>query len=121
MAEFIYEPLDEDDFDIYSDTSAAIKPTLGIKKSITIEQPNDELITAGELFESAKEIIEKIRPFVKKDGGDVTAVGISNGWLKLKFLGNCNSCGAFSGTLIAIEESICEELPDIKGVDVIQD
>lgn len=122
MSEFIWKPLDEDNIDIHSDPNSSVDAVLGVKKSLM--RPADrvaEIITSGSMFDEAKEIIELIRPYVKKDGGDVNLVGIRDNWVLIKFEGNCNDCGAFSGTLLTIEESICEEIPGARGVEVLQD
>ncbi|MNR53078.1 Fe/S biogenesis protein NfuA [compost metagenome] len=62
-----------------------------------------------------------IKPYVKLDGGDVTFVGIRNNWALIKFSGNCSSCAAMPSTLIEIESSICDEIPSIEGIEVLQD
>ena len=39
-----------------------------------------------------KEIIEKIRPFLINDGGDVEFVKFENGTAYVKMVGNCANC-----------------------------
>jgi len=35
--------------------------------------------------------------------------------------GECGDCGASASTLLLIEDSICEEIPSLKGVEAVQD
>lgn len=122
MSDFVWKPLDPEDIDVHEDPNAVVTPHLGIKKSILIEDNvEDELVTDGELYNKVAEIINLIRPFVKQDGGDVHLVGIKNGWVHIKFEGSCTTCSISSGTVLEIEQSICEELPEVKGVEIVQD
>lgn len=123
MSDFVWKPLDPDDVDVHEDPNSVVTTHLGVKKTLLFDDKSQEdvVLTSGHIYDKAKEVIELIRPYVKKDGGDVTLVGIRKGWVQIKFEGNCNDCGAFSGTLLEIEEAICEEVPDANGVEVIQD
>ena len=122
MSEFVWQPLDEDDVDIHEDPNAQLTAHLGVKKALVVPGKTEgEIETSGTLYDKSKEIIDLIRPYVKRDGGDVTLVGVRKGWVLIKFEGNCNDCGAFSGTLLEIEEAICEEVPGAEGVEVLQD
>ena len=121
MSEFVWEPLDGGDVDIHEDPDSVVTPLLGVKRSLEGPGGSDVVVTEGPMFDQATEIIETIRPYVKSDGGDVRVLGIRDCWVQLKFEGNCTDCGASSGTLIEIEQAICEEMPDAKGVEVIQE
>lgn len=121
MSEFVWQPLDGEDVDILEDPNSTVTPLLGVKKSIAIDDESAEILTSGPIFDKAAEVVDLIQPYVKKDGGEVTLIGVRDGWVQLKFGGACGDCGSSSMTLLEIEESICEEIPDAKGVEVIQD
>lgn len=64
--------------------------------------------------------LEKVRPFLQSDGGDVKIVDLSDeGVLTLEFLGNCSSCSMSNMTFKSgIEENVLREAPEIKSVEV---
>ena len=62
-------------------------------------------------------VLEKIRPKLVMDGGDVELVEIDNGTVKVKLTGACGSCPMSTMTLkMGIEQILKEEIPDIKEV-----
>lgn len=64
--------------------------------------------------------LEKIRPFLQSDGGDVKIVDLSDeGVLTLEFLGNCSSCNMSNMTFkAAIEENVLNVSSEITSVEV---
>ncbi|MBE6115035.1 MAG: NifU family protein [Erysipelotrichaceae bacterium] len=65
-----------------------------------------------------KEVIEKIRPYLQHDGGDVEFVSLDeDGIVKVRMLGACMDCLAINETLEAgVEAIILEEVEGIKAV-----
>lgn len=63
------------------------------------------------------EVIEKIRPFLINDGGDVSFVKFENGIAYVKMLGNCSNC-LYSGITIqdTIETILISEIPEVVEV-----
>ena len=63
------------------------------------------------------EIIEKIRPFLNNDGGDIEFVKFEDGIAYVKMLGNCSNC-IYAGTDISdtIETILTSEIPEVIGV-----
>ena len=62
-------------------------------------------------------IIEKIRPFLINDGGDLEFVKIEDNYVYIKMLGACAGCQMLDFTLKdGIESAIISEIPEIKGV-----
>ena len=56
------------------------------------------------MYDEVLEVLDKLRPFLQRDGGDVELVDVEDGIVKLKLMGACGSCpSAISGTLMAIE------------------
>ena len=65
--------------------------------------------------------LDKIRPFLKKDGGDVKVLNLNlDGSLSLEFLGNCSTCSMSNMTFKnGIEDNIKKDVPEIKKVIAI--
>ena len=63
------------------------------------------------------EIIEKIRPFLANDGGDLEFVKFEDGIVYVKMLGNCSNC-IYAGMDISdtIETILTSEIPEVIGV-----
>ena len=66
-------------------------------------------------------VIERIRPAVQMDGGDIELVGIEDGIVKLRLVGACHGCPSSMMTLKAgIERAIQAEVPEVKGVEAVE-
>ena len=65
--------------------------------------------------------IEKIRPYLQADGGDLNLIEISDELVvKVEMTGSCQGCPFSLHTLKAgIEEAIRKELPEVKEVIAI--
>ena len=62
--------------------------------------------------EQVLEVLDKLRPFLLRDGGDVELVDIEEGIVKLRLMGACGSCPSSTITLKAgIERALLEEVP----------
>jgi len=69
-------------------------------------------------------ILDKIRPALQQDGGDVEVVSFDEetGTLYVKFLGHCVGCPFAQMTLKqGIEKTVVEAMPEIKSVELAQD
>lgn len=63
--------------------------------------------------------INKIRPYIQKDGGDVEFVRIEDGIVYIKMHGACVGCAHLDMTLKdGIEAILLEEVPGIIGVEL---
>ena len=63
------------------------------------------------------EIIDKLRPFLVNDGGDIQFVKYEDGIVYIKMLGACAGCSLIDYTLKeGIEMAIKEEVPEVKEV-----
>ena len=67
------------------------------------------------------EILEKVRPYLQADEGDVELVSIKEtGVVEVKLLGTCKDCPLSSMTLRAgIERALMREIPEIRRVESI--
>jgi Fe-S cluster biogenesis protein NfuA len=75
-------------------------------------------ISHQEIVNRVEAALEKIRPFLIKDGGNVELVDVIEGeTVRVKLLGACRSCDISHMTLKAgIEDSIISAIPGIKEV-----
>jgi len=70
--------------------------------------------------ERVEQVINRIRPAVQMDGGDIELVDITDGIVKLRLVGSCHGCPSSMMTLKAgIERAIQAEVPEVKGVEAI--
>ncbi len=70
--------------------------------------------------EQVEKVINRIRPAVQKDGGDIELVDVVDGVVKLRLVGSCAGYPSSMMTLQqGIERAIRAEVPDIKGVETI--
>jgi Fe-S cluster biogenesis protein NfuA len=70
--------------------------------------------------EKVQAAIEKIRPMLKADGGDVELVDIIDGIVQVRLQGACSGCPMSQMTLKnGIERIIKEEVPEVKSVESV--
>jgi len=71
--------------------------------------------------EKVEKALDKIRPMLAADGGDVSLVEVTDkGVVKLKLTGACGCCPMSQMTLkMGIERILKEEIPEIKEVIAI--
>lgn len=67
--------------------------------------------------EKVEEVLNKIRPALKADGGDVELVDVKEGIVSVKLTGHCAGCPMSTMTLKnGIERILKEHISDIKEV-----
>ncbi len=70
--------------------------------------------------ERVEQVIQRLRPAVQQDGGDLELVAVENGLVTLRLVGSCASSPSSSMTLQAgIERAIRAEVPEITGVETV--
>lgn len=63
------------------------------------------------------EALESIRPFLKKDGGDIELVDVRDQTVLVKLHGNCNGCPmSFSTMKLGVETTVKQFAPEILEV-----
>src|SRR5262245_37054881 len=68
--------------------------------------------------EKIRAILEEIRPYLQRDGGDCEFVSYENKVVNLKLHGACGTCPSSLMTLrMGIENAIRDQVPDIQGVN----
>lgn len=67
--------------------------------------------------EKVEAALNKIRPSLRADGGDVELVDVTDGVVKVRLTGACGGCPMSQMTLkMGIERLLKKELPEIKEV-----
>jgi Fe-S cluster biogenesis protein NfuA len=70
------------------------------------------------MIEKVQEALNKIRPMLQQDGGDVELVGIEGNIVKVRLQGACAGCPMSQMTLKnGIEKVLKEEIPEIESVE----
>jgi Fe-S cluster biogenesis protein NfuA len=65
-----------------------------------------------------KAILEEIRPYLQRDGGDCEFVSYERKVVRLKLHGACGTCPSSLMTLrMGIENAIRDQVPDVQGVE----
>lgn len=78
------------------------------------------VLTEEEIIYRVKTILEKIRPYIKRDGGDVEFDSFKEGIVYVKMLGACIGCDSLDLTMKdGIEALLLEEVPGVIGVEAI--
>ena len=67
--------------------------------------------------EKIEAALNKIRPALRADGGDVEVVEVKDGTVKVRLTGACGGCPMSTMTLKnAVEKVIKEQVPEVKKV-----
>jgi Fe-S cluster biogenesis protein NfuA len=70
--------------------------------------------------EEVQAVLDKIRPALQADGGDVTLVGIEGGVVKVALQGACRGCPMSQLTLAnGVERVLKQELPEVERVEAV--
>ena len=71
--------------------------------------------------EQVMKVLDRIRPALQADGGDVELVDITPaGIVKLRLQGSCVGCPSSTMTLqMGIERALKNEIPQVAGVEAV--
>ncbi len=85
-------------------------------------QPTPRTQTAEPLFDRVEQIINRIRPAVQSDGGDLELVEVTDqGVVKIRLHGACVGCPSSSMTLhMGIERNVREKVPEVTAVEQVE-
>ena len=65
-------------------------------------------------------VIERIRPFIRSDGGDIELVEVANNTATVRMSGNCVGCPSASMTLfMGLEQALKDEIPEFEELRVV--
>jgi Fe-S cluster biogenesis protein NfuA len=73
---------------------------------------------SNSLIEKVKQALEKVRPYLQSDGGDIELVEITpENIVKVRLTGACNGCPYSMMTLKAgVEQALMKDVPEIREV-----
>lgn len=75
-----------------------------------------------EIVEEIKEVIELIRPYIRRDGGDIEFIRFEDGIVYVRLMGQCVGCIGLESTLHEmIEDTLLERVPGVIGVEHVEE
>jgi len=70
--------------------------------------------------ENVEKALEKIRPVLRADGGDIELVDVVDGVVKVKLTGACGGCPMSQMTLkMGVEKVLKQQVPEVKSVETV--
>ncbi len=70
--------------------------------------------------ENVEKALQKIRPALQADGGDIELIDVQDGIVKVKLTGACGDCPMSQMTLKqGVERILREEVPEVKGLEAV--
>jgi len=70
--------------------------------------------------ERVEEVLDKVRPYLQADGGNVELVDVKDGIVSVRLQGACGACPSSTMTLkMGIERALKEQLPEIQEVQQV--
>lgn len=77
-------------------------------------------MTYEEILTEINAVLNIIRPYIQRDGGDVQFVKFEDGIVYVQLTGACVGCGGFEDTLREmVEDTLLERVPGVIGVEHI--
>lgn len=74
-----------------------------------------------EKIEEIKKVLNKIRPYIQRDGGDVEFVDFSDGIVRVRMLGACSDCLMLDDTIKdGVEAILLEEVEGVSEVKAVE-
>ena len=87
------------------------------EKELTAE----EIAAYKDLVGRINHTLDKLRPYIQADGGDVQFESYKDGIVTVSMSGACAGCMAIGTTLTdGIEALLMDEVPEVKGVRLMQ-
>jgi Fe-S cluster biogenesis protein NfuA len=84
---------------------------------LNIKYKREENITMKERVEK---VIDKIRPALQADGGNIELIDVVNGIVKVRLKGACAGCAGAQMTLkMGVEKLLKEEIPEVVAVESV--
>ena len=70
--------------------------------------------------ENVEKALDKIRPSLRADGGDVELIDVVDGVVKVRLTGACGGCPMSQMTLkMGVERVIKQFVPEVKSVETV--
>ena len=84
---------------------------------------SDQTDSAAGMTGQVREVIDRIRPLLQADGGDIELVNVdeSTGVVSVRLQGACRGCPSAAITLkMGVERHLKERVPEVKEVVALQ-
>jgi Fe-S cluster biogenesis protein NfuA len=73
-----------------------------------------------EMRENIEKALDKIRPALRADGGDIELIDVVDGVVKVKLTGACGGCPMSQMTLkMGVERVLKQQVPEVKSVETV--
>jgi Fe-S cluster biogenesis protein NfuA len=70
--------------------------------------------------DSVEKALEKIRPALRADGGDIELIDVVDGVVRVRLTGACGGCPMSQMTLkMGVEKVLKQQVPEVKSVETI--
>jgi len=70
--------------------------------------------------ENVENALEKIRPALRADGGDIELIDVVDGVVKVRLTGACGGCPMSQMTLrMGVEKVLKQQVPEVKSVETV--
>jgi Fe-S cluster biogenesis protein NfuA len=70
--------------------------------------------------ENVESVLEKVRPYLQADGGNIELVGVDGLSAKVRLTGACSRCPSAHMTLhVGIESFLREEIPELESIQLL--
>jgi Fe-S cluster biogenesis protein NfuA len=77
-------------------------------------------ISVSDTKKLVEKALEKIRPMLQRDGGDIELVEVNDGIVKVRLTGACKGCPMSQMTLKqGVEKMLLKEVPGLKEVQAV--
>jgi Fe-S cluster biogenesis protein NfuA len=81
---------------------------------------NAELTGGNGMRENIEKALEKIRPALRADGGDIELIDVVDGVVKVRLTGACGGCPMSQMTLkMGVERVLKQQVPEVKSVETV--
>lgn len=81
---------------------------------IEMKEKEKNKIDEAEIVKKVQDVINKVRPYLQNDGGDVLFKRYENGVVYVKLIGACSNCSMAQMTLQdGIENALISEVPEV--------
>jgi Fe-S cluster biogenesis protein NfuA len=70
--------------------------------------------------ETVEKALQKIRPALQADGGDIELIDVVDGVVKVRLTGACGGCPMSQMTLkMGVEKVLKQQVPEVKTVETV--
>ena len=72
--------------------------------------------------ENVEKALQKIRPALQADGGDIELIDVVDGVVKVRLTGACGGCPMSQMTLkMGVEKVLKQQVPEVKSVETVKE